>query len=294
MIRAIFLELLGGAALAAAQPAPDDVVPAVLEGGRFFATPRTASGLPTKWWLDTDGGGFAFSDAARRLHLDADGPRRVRAPRFADPSMPPADHLRLPVLDSREAEKDPLLQGFDGQLGAPWFAERRWLFDYPAGTLHCNAAVRASSWFPIELAAGRYPRARAQIAGTALTVSLDSAASVALRAEALDRFRDPLPAVRATSFVKRSLMEQWQTEHPDWPVLRNVGVVASIDAIRVPDVVIGTWSLGPQWCTTRPGDDVFEGETIALKLGASAFGHCRLELDYPRRRMGVTVRSARF
>jgi hypothetical protein len=293
MIRALFLATLGGAGVAAVNlPVPDDAVPAVLDGGRFFATPRTAGGLRTRWWLDTDGGGFVFSDSARRLQLVGDGPHK-RAPRFAEKSMPAADDVRLPVLDSAQAKKDPLLQGFDGQLGASWFIRRRWLFDYPAATLRCNAASRASSWFPIELAAGLYPRARIEIGGAVMNASLDSAASVVVRPDAVRRFADALPAVRATSFVKRSLFERWQSEHPDWPVLRNVGVVASVDAIRVPDVAVGPWPLGGQWLTTRPGDDVFEGESISLKLGPSAFERCVLELDYPRLRIGVVVTSAR-
>ena len=126
---------------------------------------------------------------------------------------------------------------------------------------------------------------RVQLAGTTLEASFDTAASVALRNDAVARLGDTLPAVRATSFVKRSLFDRWQTANPDWPVLRNVGIVAAIDAIRVPSVALGPWALGPQWFTTRPGDDVFEGETIALKLGASAFSRCSVELDYPRQRI---------
>ncbi|HEY0382482.1 MAG TPA: hypothetical protein VGC72_09805 [Candidatus Elarobacter sp.] len=294
MIRSLFLTTLGSAGVAAATlPVPGDGVPAVLDGGRFFATPHTTGGLRTKWWLDTDGGGFVFSEAARRLALPADGPRAVRAPRFADKSMPPADGVRLPVLDSAQAKADPLLQGFDGQLGASWFIRRRWLFDYPAATLRCNAASRSTSWFPIELAGGLYPRIRIDVGGTVVDASLDSAASVAVQPDAAGRFRDSLPAIRATSFVKRSLFDRWQTEHPDWTVLRNVGVAGSIDAIRAANVAIGRWPLGPQWFTTRPNDDVFEGETISLKLGASAFDRSVLELDYPQRRVGV-IASARF
>lgn len=294
MIRALFLGALGAAGVAAVEVrAPDDVVPSVLDGGRFFATPRTAAGLPTKWWLDTDGGGFVFSDAARRLGLAGDGPGHVRLPRFASRAMPPADDVRLPLLDAREAAGDPLLRGFDGQLGASWFVRRRWLFDYPQATLRCNAALRSSAWLPVELHANRYPRVRVGIAGATMPASFDTAASVALAPEAVRRFGDALPAVRATSFVKRSLFERWQTDNPDWPTLRNVGIVASIDAVRVPNVALGPWSLGPQWFTTRPGDDVFEGDTIALKLGASAFQSSIVELEYPRLRLGLTNAGTR-
>jgi hypothetical protein len=270
--------------------APDDVVPAVLDGGRFFATPRTAGGQQTKWWLDTDGSGFVFSDAARRLQLAADGTGFAVAPRFATRTMPAADALRLPLLDTKQAGDDPLLQGFDGQLGASWFAGRRWIFDYPNATLHCNAPVRSSSWVPVELFGGKYPRVRIEIAGAGVAASFDTAASVALRKGVLPRFGDALPALRATSFVKRALFERWQAEHADWPVVRNAGT-AGIDAIRVASVTIGPWPLGPQWFTTRPGDDVFEGDAIELKIGASAFLRYAAELDYPRMRLGLTARS---
>src|SRR5947209_11465100 len=78
--------LMAGAAGTVASPllaaASRGSIPVVLEAGRFFAVPRVAGGQVMKLWLDTDGGGFVFEHAVRRLRLPVEtGPNGARLTR---------------------------------------------------------------------------------------------------------------------------------------------------------------------------------------------------------------------
>ena len=309
--RRVFIAALGAfsgmPALGRAEEAAAVVeIPSVLEGGRFFATPRVAAdGATMKLWLDTDGSGFVFGDAVTRWKLPIlSGPRGragrwVRLPAFApDASIPaPAGHDgRLVVFERAAAERrDPILNGFDGQLGASWFQGRCWTFDYRAKRVLLRDRVGADDGrrvrvaFPHDAGGGRidggeYPSVGVTVGGVVHVMAFDTAATVALGERGMARLGGALPAVRATSFVKRSVLAAWRAKHPDWPVVEDVSSTAGISAIRVPAVELDAIALGPVWFTTRPGDDVFEGADAALdgKLGANAFGDRVVTIDYPR------------
>jgi hypothetical protein len=308
--RRIFLAALGGFAAAPAVARADDaapvVIPSVLEGGRFFATPRVASdGATMKLWLDTDGGGFIFSESVARWKLpivaDPNGKptRWTRLPAFAaEASIPPPqgrDGRLVVFARGAEERRDPILTGFDGQLGASWFQGGRWTFDYPGrrvllrGPLSADDGARVRVAFPHNASGdridgGQYPSITVTIAGSPHSMSFDTAATIALNQPARRRFLDELPNVRATSFVKRSVLVAWRAKNPDWAVFENVGFEPGITAIRVPSVRLEAIALGPVWFTTRPGDDVFDGPDASLdgKLGANAFSERVVTLDYPR------------
>jgi hypothetical protein len=309
--RRFFLTALGAFTAAPELARADEVtalvvIPTVYEAGRFFATPRVASdGTTMKLWLDTDGGGFIFSESVAKWKLpivpDPNGKptRWTRLPAFApEASIPaPAGRDGRLVVFTRDAaaRRDPILMGFDGQLGASWFQGRRWTFDYPGrrvllrGPLTAEDGMRVRVAFPHDASGsrvdgGEYPNVVVTVDGAPHAMAFDVAATVALTAAARKRFSDGAPGVRATSFVKRSVLAAWRAKHPDWPVFENVSVTPGIAAIRVPSVRLEAINLGPVWFTTRPGDDVFDGPDASLdgKLGAPAFFDHAVTLDYPR------------
>ena len=302
------------AALAAVVALPAEgatvAIPVVLEGGRFFATPRVArDGRVMRLWLDTDGGGFVFSEAVRRWGLpvlaDPNGKPRTwtRLPAFVPNASVPAPQGRQArlVIFTRDddARRDPILNGFDGQLGASWFQDRSWTFDYRARRVTLRGPLRDDDGtvVPVRFAfgpggrrldGGQYPRVTVVVDGTAHVMSFDTAASVALNAAARARIGDDLPAVSATSFIRRSVLDAWRRAHPDWPALDDISVQSGMAAIRAQSVRLGSIDLGPVWFTTRPNDDVFEGEpSLEGKLGASAFFGRAVTLDYPRALLAV-------
>src|ERR1700761_5553928 len=125
------------AAIAAAPAAGDNEIPVEMRGGRFFAIPRVADGRTFACWLDTDGSGFIFEDTVGAFHLSEhamSGKRRVTLPAFTAPSIPPLGGTGdLPVFErSAQDRADPILKGFDAQLGSTWFANRTWRLDWRA------------------------------------------------------------------------------------------------------------------------------------------------------------------
>ena len=301
------------AATAAAVAVPADaasiVIPTVLEGGRFFATPRVARDERImRLWLDTDGGGFMYRESVQRWALptlaDPNGMARTwtRLPAFVSTASLPAAlgrQGRLIVFTrDADARRDPILRGFDGQLGASWFQDRIWTFDYRARRVTLRGPLRDDDGpaVPVRFTTGpdgrridggQYPRITVIVDGSPRSMSFDTAASVALNATARARLGDG-PSVRATSFIRRSVLESWRTAHPDWRAISDVSVQAGMAAIRVPSVRLGSIELGPVWFTTRPGDDVFDGEPrLDGKLGAHAFSGRAVTLDYPRALLAV-------
>lgn len=275
--------------LGTAATANDEIaLPVELRGGRFFALPRLAGGGIFACWLDTDGGGFVFKRTVARLSLPtrSDGMRSLtRLPRF-DPThgLPPLvrDGGELPVFDPKDADGgDPILAGFDAQLGGGWFADRVWRLDFarPAMSMRLSPLAAALANLPLAFD-GVYPRTTVTIAGEPLAMSLDIAASVALKAGSGS-------TVSATSFVRRATLERWHSSHPDWTVERGVSTLAGIDRIVVPELRAGSAVFTAVAFTTRPGDDVFEGGDLAGKLGANAYAGRIVTIDYPNARLRI-------
>jgi hypothetical protein len=286
-------------------------IPATFVGHRAFATPVAVSDhRRLRFWIDSDGSGFIFDDVARHYAAMTgtvhNGSAQARLPRFARYATIPALTARggtLSVLHRAEVAQDPIFAGLDGQLGASWLQRRVWTFDYPRSTLHwrCDGTEPyhpKDSEIPLsfsvnesgELVGGvQYPQMQIVIDGEPLLASLDTAATVALSRRAVETLRGSEP-VEATSFVTHALVAQWHERHPSWAYVGNAGEQRGITAILVPLVLAGPVRFTDVWFTTRPDDDVFQGERETIKLGPTAFDCCVLTIDYVRRRAIVQKR----
>jgi len=287
---------------ALAAPCAVTRVPAVFTAGRVFAAPMVDSDKRRlRLWIDSDGSGFLFDDVAARYGTltKAGGSARQRAtlPRWSTQATIPALTTRdrtLPILRRSDVASDPVFDGLDGQLGASWLQNRIWTFDYvrSALLLRCdgmdpahskNEVVKLS--FALDVAGKliggvQYPHLTATVEGQSFPTSLDTAATVALSQAGLTRMRDRSPMVRATSFAKRSVVARWHAEHPDWRYDGDAGEAPGVAAILVPSVTTEKVRFQNVWFTTRPHDDVFEGDDVDLKLGPTAFGRSVITIDY--------------
>ena len=263
---------------ACAASAPDVDLPVVFRGGRpFLSLNVQGDNSKALAWLDSNGSGFISKQLADRLHLPVAG-GHAKVPSFVQPIPPVGGDGMLPVVDTL-TPKDPILDGVDLQLGATWFAGRVWSIDYRNQhmTWHPdNHSVTDDAILAIRMIFpnGPYPVIPVVVVGDLLKMDLDTAASVA----------DKRGFVRATSFIPRSRFDKWRTAHPDW----NVQAISTgVDRIDVPEVNFGHYPLGGVSFTTRPNDDVFEGESVDGKLGSNAFAFSVLMLDYVRSLAGL-------
>jgi len=252
---------------------PDIELPGVFLGGRPFLRLTTANGTRVLAWLDTDGSGFITEALVRRLNLAVTG-MRAAVPIWREQCPPPGGDGLLPMLPA--GQNDPLLAGIDIQLGGTWFAHRVWTIDYRNQKIvwHSTngaAASDAVNPVPMKFTDDRrlYPLIPVIVEREVITMALDTAASV---------LRGPGDIV-ATSFVTHERFAKWRTAHPEWPVK---GIADGVDSIDVPGVRVGGVQLGDVTFTTRPKDDVFEGETASGRLGSNACIGRELIIDYRR------------
>ncbi len=75
-------------------------------------------------------------------------------------------------------------------------------------------------------------------------------------------------------------MRQWHAAHPDWTYIADAAYSPGISLIRIPEVHADRVTFRNVWFSTRPGDDVFQGDTVDAKLGPTAFGKCAVTIDY--------------
>ena len=275
-------------ALLVASAAFNQELPAAVINGRFFYQPSVGAHR-LRIWLDTDGSGFVTRRCVETLGLTVAANHTT----LPDPVLQPAALSgRLPVFDPDPA--DSIFAGIDAQFGATWFQGRTVSLDYPRGRLQVLAPSEASSGTKgratLHFQTGpdgnridgrQYPSVDVAIDGNErVTMSFDTAATVVLSPASENTLSDGWGAVRATSFVTHAAMRSWHAAHPSWRFIARAGG-DGIDLLQVPGLTIGTYRARDVWFSTRPGDDVFEGESVTGKIGPTAFFRSRVTLNYP-------------
>jgi hypothetical protein len=308
--------MLGALAILAWQPAratagnPDTVVPTTYESGHFYATPMLANGKRLRLVLDTGGGttptNWISSSQASRLGVAIDHECEIDGRIYKAGSPAFAEGSRLPdlsplcrgvvVLPDKEAG------GFSGQVVPFYFLGRVWTFDYPSR----RVVIRGSAWQPPgdahsapvgfkTLADGSqlgWPRITVRVDGEELGMLLDSGATAKPTAEALrEDPRTLTEGFTVGSYITESTMQRWIAKHPDWLVIEKGDVLLSKFGrmIRVPELDIAGWRVGPVWFIERP-DQAFHSMMASLMdrppegaIGANVLERFSLTLDYKRR-----------
>ena len=307
---ALPLSLLS-AAVVAADPALPYTLPATLESGRFFVTPKAAEGdTPVRLFTDTGGGFFLGESSARALGAVLDEAKLAAPPSDdAEPQMLPwpawSGSAWIPAALSRPPmapvmRTPPHMQDLaGGMLGAPWFGGRCWEFDYAAGTLRLlpdGALPKVADAHRVSLGfqkdadgkhTAHFPRIGVRIDGEAIDLLFDTGASTRLTPEALEAIDDGRPAARATGFIVASIAKRWREAHPDWPVIEAAEAGTEAAMLQVPSVEVAGYSTGPVWFTVRPDPNFHEymsqwmDRRVEGALGGNALAGLRVTIDYP-------------
>lgn len=296
-------------------------IPSRFEAGRVFATPTTTSGESLRLYTDTGGGAnLLCREAAHRLRLpleplpDDEELKAELGTHLARTTLPPfkpedgvpgnADgNASFLVHDCRRIGNGSRESLGEGLLSQHWFAGRIWTWDYPARRLSLEgghwAPPRRARSTPLGFkaaAAGspgfHMPRVSARIAGEDVDFLLDTGATGYPTNDAIAAQPVPAPVngARATSFITSSTLDAWHAAHPDWSVIENADDLLAprfvARAIRVPEVDLAGWKVGPVWFTERP-DRAFRQMMSSMTdrpvegaLGGNVFAHFRMTLDY--------------
>lgn len=269
---------------------------------RVLVDAPLASGGHLRFWTDTGGGGsILYAATAAKLKLKtvplsgADaaelgpGAARLAAPlplaASPFPAPPPPIGVARDYMLPMGARVDA-----DGNVGQNWFAGHIWSWNYPRGTL----AIEPTDWKPARddhvIAVGfrkdgpRFPRITVTIAGVATPMLLDTGATTVLTPAAQHRLGGP--RLRATSMIVASRIVAWRKAHPDWPVIEHgQGGTGSL-MIRVPDVRVAGYQVGPIWFTSRPDANFHQDMSSSMSgivegaIGGNAFHSLKMTVDY--------------
>lgn len=275
---------------------------------RFFVQPTTVNGARLDFFTDTGGGTFVFSDVAEELKLSSfkiqeDGQEynATKLPNFkVEVTIPsPLGSNEQLVLSPRN-KNDWLYCCGSGVLGQAWFAGRTWTFDYPNRLLLLRsdgdlpkhkAKEKLILNFKTDSAGNRlsnFPRIQVLINDETLDLLFDTGASTKLSENALSYLKDNRPDIRATSFITANIFDKWRKKHPEWHVIENAEAGTGQAMIKVPQVTIAGYKLGPVWFTRRPNQNFHEfmsqymGKRVEGALGGNVLHRFRITVDYPK------------
>ena len=283
------------------QPAAD-VLPSEFEDNRIFLIPMTTEGKVVRFATDTGGGWNAIKrSVVEELDLmDALVDDSVSFPAFRPdrgiPGNPLFNNGNLVVVDDSELDVD-----IDGFLGGRWFGNKVWEFDYLNERLSVHAGVdglagtttdEVELGFQVDKHGRRtmhFPRMPIEVDGETLEMLLDTGAKAQLSARAAAYFGEDQESSIGTSFIVRSVFDEWVNEHPEWTVVADASRIRghSYPMIEVPEMAIGGHVVGPVWFAVRPDSAFFEymssmmDQTVHGALGGSGLQYFRLVVDYP-------------
>jgi hypothetical protein len=274
---------------------------------RFAVTPVTVDGDTLVLYTDTGGGAnMLWESTVGRMRLaiehlihGSDTTRLVRLPRLSSAAAIPLPQPG-PPFGERFLVPAPRNEAFtrDGFLGRTWFADRVWVFDYPGRSLllltrtpTTAAARRVPLGFQTDSAGRRtthFPRIRIAVDGDSLDLLFDTGATISLTDSALARLADGGPAERGGSFIAQNVFERWRTRHPDWLVIERADRTLDMPMIRVPEIAVAGYVVGPVWFAMRPDRNFHQfmsqwmDRKVEGAIGGSALRYFRVTVDYPR------------
>jgi hypothetical protein len=131
------------------------------------------------------------------------------------------------------------------------------------------------------------PRIHLTIDGEDLPMLLDTGATA--RPTAAGEKAAGIPIVGGygvASYAPSSLIDRWHARHPQWPLIENGDdLMPHMRLIRVPEIRIAGWSIGPVWFTERADRNIdglgnYMSGPVQGSAGPNIYQHFVMTLDY--------------
>lgn len=284
------------------------VVPTSFEAGHFYYTPTLANGQTLRLLVDSGGGGptwWIYPSVAAPLALKpkacGTGVKVYEPPAFAPGKGVLTSTQRCGGVWILEGEKEEPGRTWDGLVGNQYLSTNAWTFDYPGHTLtredsHWKPAKGSHVITPgyprdqnghYKIAFGRIP---ITVDGESIDLLLDTGATArpTPAGKAIMHTETAADGLAGGSYITTPIMDAWHAKHPDWPLVDKADdIKPGMRAIRVPDVVIAGWHVGPVWFIERPDKNFVEymssmmDGTVHGAVGGNVFAPFRMTIDYP-------------
>jgi len=273
-----------------------------LENARFknnqiFFDLITEKGDTVIFFTDTGGGKIVMPSAVEKLgveieSIDSEEGKFERVdlrPIFEKQDLPAPVDYQFVYREGNDR--------YDGMLGAIWFADKAWNFDYQNKELYL---VEKIDWKAFDKAhvvelgfmsnmrgkhSTHFPRIPIKVEGQTIQMLFDSGATAMLSEDAQEHFNGAKEI--GAGFIVARIFDDWRTKHPDWEVIEKGDAMIQEDMIKVPKLSIGGYEVGPVWLARR-ADKNFDSfmskwmdEPIEGAIGGSAFQYFKSVLiDY--------------
>lgn len=185
----------------------------------------------------------------------------------------------------------------DGFLGAAFFRDRIWNFNYPAKELsYCDSLPDVKGYSQLKINFKKeadkkityQPRMEIEVSGAKIQVLFDTGATSFYSKEAVDMIKPSKPFT-ASSFIRESVAAKWIKQNPKWRVIKSGEKFAGGgDLVEVPLVKVAGYEVGPVWFATRKdliydkySKDMMDAN-IDGAVGGNLFKHFVIVADYPK------------
>jgi ribosomal protein L31E len=294
-------------------------LPAQFEDNRIYLALKDSNGQSIRFYTDSGGGLFPFiyDDTVNRLALKTERTEQDRSTTIGYTTFPqkqfahqgvqidPSLNGKVRIFKYKQGGQDePSQIRFmigDGFLGASFFADKIWRFDYLNRELSlCKLAASAGfTAIPMmfKMTGGtrdtHQPRIEIQVDGEKIPVLFDTGATSLYSATAVTALKLQKPFT-ASSFIRESVAKRWLKSHPSWKVIKGGEKFAGGgDLIEVPLVSLGGNEVGPVWFATRK-DEIYDryskdimDSKIEGAVGGNLFRHITIIADYPASKLLV-------
>lgn len=234
---------------------------------RIFLDYIDEKGDTIRFFTDTGGGKVIYPKAAEGLDLKIDsivnGDQIIElidlSTAFKKANLP------IPLGANFVFRGDsPLKAGNVGMLGAHWFGNKIWNFNYHEKTLNIVDSINWSDFPKNELTTigflqdslgnnlTHFPSIPIIVDGDTIQTLFDTGATALLSEEAQEKFG---AKTVGTSFIIASIFDKWQAQHPDWEIIKKGDQMLEEDLIKVPQVTIGGHQVGPVWFAKRKDEN---------------------------------------
>lgn len=187
-----------------------------------------------------------------------------------------------------------------GMLGADWFGNKIWDFDYFNKKLFVLDSI---NWEDLTLtnkveigflsddlgnSITHFPRIPIVVMKDTIQTLFDTGATVILTKNAQNKFNSE--KILGTSFIITSIFDKWRSENPEWSFIEKGDSMMGEDMILVPEVTIGKNKVGPVWFTRRPDGNFTQymsqwmDKPVSGAIGGSSLKYFRsIIIDYKKR-----------
>lgn len=288
--------------------AKETVLPASFENNQIYLQPRLPDNSVVRFFTDTGGGWNAISNEVFTAHqlpsITKKGQGQTMElsvmPTFKEGQSIPKggmNNFMQGHLFIQPKEKISPLGDIDGFLGGRWHAEKIIKFDYinhEMATYDKIEDIDLKKFEKIHIGFQKkdnqytmaFPSIDIGVNGTNLPVLFDTGASILLSDEAKTALNQT-ESQQGTSYIVASIFEQWRKDNPSWQVIEKADKLSGEAMIKVPQVNIGSYTVGPVWFTRRADKNFHQYMSSMMDrkvdgaIGGSLLKYLAVVIDYP-------------